>query len=239
MKSKSGFTLVEVLIVVIALSILASIVVIAFGLQQRESRDTNRAVDILSLSEEFERYYQQHGNYPLTCGITTISQLSCGSSQISDAYSTPPPTISSSTGRSQLGTLFPTLANSFGDPRASEDATPINRGAPIETSSYFVLSPDMLPNIGHASQASGTVSFYTNPSRSSTFQCNVTLQANRRGTSNARPHQYVMGYYSEHESDWRFYISPPRADVNNLSFTSPAGSDGRCSTRPIVDLRKS
>lgn len=63
-KSKSGFTVVEIMIVVIVIAILASIVIISYSQIQARSRDARRKTDISNLIKALELYYDDNGAYP-------------------------------------------------------------------------------------------------------------------------------------------------------------------------------
>lgn len=63
-KNVSGFTIVELLIVVVVIGILAAITTVAFrGISQR-SRDSSRKNDISAIKKALELYYIDNGAYP-------------------------------------------------------------------------------------------------------------------------------------------------------------------------------
>ena len=65
MKQKNtGFTLVELLIVITIIGILASIGLSTFTSAQTKSRDVKRKAHLKQLSDAFEAYYNDHGEYP-------------------------------------------------------------------------------------------------------------------------------------------------------------------------------
>lgn len=74
---QKGFTIVELLIVIVVIGILAALVLNAFGNVQAKARDTQRQTDIRSLATALEVYYNDNGNYPATISLGT------GSGQIS------------------------------------------------------------------------------------------------------------------------------------------------------------
>lgn len=62
----SGFTIVELLIVIVVIGILAAITIVAYnGIQQR-SRDARRLSDITSVNKALQLYYADNGSYPVT-----------------------------------------------------------------------------------------------------------------------------------------------------------------------------
>ena len=63
-KSKSGFTIVELLIVIVVIGILAAITVIAYTGIQLRARDGERQQDIASIQKVLELYYIDKETYP-------------------------------------------------------------------------------------------------------------------------------------------------------------------------------
>ena len=62
---KRGFTIVELLIVVIVIGVLAGIVLNTIGASQRKARDTQRTTDLQAVYKSLELYYQENDGYPL------------------------------------------------------------------------------------------------------------------------------------------------------------------------------
>lgn len=64
--AQKGFTIVELLIVIVVIGILAAITIVAYnGIQQR-ARDSQRKTDIVALTKALELYYIDKGEYPPT-----------------------------------------------------------------------------------------------------------------------------------------------------------------------------
>lgn len=64
LKKQRGFTIVELLIVIVVIGILAALVIVTFsGIQQR-ARDTERRTDINAIQGHLEAYYAETGTYP-------------------------------------------------------------------------------------------------------------------------------------------------------------------------------
>ena len=60
----SGFTIVELLIVIVIIGILAGLVITTFvGIQQR-ARNSERQTDINSVASQLEGYFASHSSYP-------------------------------------------------------------------------------------------------------------------------------------------------------------------------------
>ncbi len=61
-----GFTIVELLIVIVVIAILASIVIVAYDGFQQRAQDARRQSDISSIRKILETYNVEHGEYPTT-----------------------------------------------------------------------------------------------------------------------------------------------------------------------------
>jgi type II secretion system protein G len=66
-----GFTIVELLIVVVVIGILAAIVIVAYNGIQTTARDNVRKADLKTLATAIESYYAVNGNYPMSSGWCT------------------------------------------------------------------------------------------------------------------------------------------------------------------------
>jgi prepilin-type N-terminal cleavage/methylation domain-containing protein len=71
LKNRSkGFTIVELLIVIVVIAILATLVIVTFTGIQQKARDSQRQTDINAVDSHLEAYYAQHGNYPTFAQLT-------------------------------------------------------------------------------------------------------------------------------------------------------------------------
>lgn len=65
LKSKqSGFTIVELLIVIVVIGILAGLVITTFNGIQQKARDTERETDVKALHSQLEAFWAQKAYYP-------------------------------------------------------------------------------------------------------------------------------------------------------------------------------
>ncbi len=87
-KSRLGFTLIEILIVVAIIAILASVVLIGLGPLQRQGRDARRISDLKQVQTGLELYYNKEGQYPPSTGnwatdiITALKAADIGISNV-------------------------------------------------------------------------------------------------------------------------------------------------------------
>jgi len=69
----NGFTIVELLIVIVVIGILAAITVVAYSGIQARARDSQRQSDIRMITKALELYYVDNNQYPAGSGSTVIN----------------------------------------------------------------------------------------------------------------------------------------------------------------------
>lgn len=77
-KRDQGFTIVELLIVIVVIGILAALVIVQFTNVQQRARDSERKSDIRALQSKVAEYYALNGYYPTALtGITSLPADAC------------------------------------------------------------------------------------------------------------------------------------------------------------------
>lgn len=72
---QTGFTIVELLIVIVVIAILAAIVIVAYNGVQTKARATQYQTDTLAIVKKFEAYNAVTGGYPLTAAGTDLATV--------------------------------------------------------------------------------------------------------------------------------------------------------------------
>lgn len=70
---KSGFTIIELIVVVIVLGILVGITIVSYNGAQGRARDADRKADIANLVKALEMYYDDNGRYPTASGTNSTA----------------------------------------------------------------------------------------------------------------------------------------------------------------------
>lgn len=68
-----GFTIVELLIVIVVIGILAALVITTYSGIQAKSRNSQRSADISAMVTQLEAYKSDQGNYPSLANINSAS----------------------------------------------------------------------------------------------------------------------------------------------------------------------
>jgi prepilin-type N-terminal cleavage/methylation domain-containing protein len=109
LKNRSkGFTIVELLIVIVVIAILATLVIVTFTGIQQKARDSQRSTDINALDSHLEAYYAQNGYYPTLTNLTTASWLTANMKGLD------PESLVSPKGAAILGTASSSTQEAYG-----------------------------------------------------------------------------------------------------------------------------
>ncbi|QQS69260.1 prepilin-type N-terminal cleavage/methylation domain-containing protein [Candidatus Saccharibacteria bacterium] len=76
LKSKKGFTIVELLIVIVVIGILATLVIVTFTGIQQKGRNSQRQTDVKAIQSQVEAFFAQHGFYPTLADLQSATFVS-------------------------------------------------------------------------------------------------------------------------------------------------------------------
>jgi len=80
-KKQKGFTIVELLIVIVVIGILATLVIVTFTGVQKRARDSQRKTDVKAVASHLQTYYADNeGIYPLLADLQSAAFLSASMS---------------------------------------------------------------------------------------------------------------------------------------------------------------
>lgn len=155
-KDSSGFTLIELIVVIAILGILAGIGLTSFRTSQMKSRDAKRKSDLEQVQRALEMYMNDYSNYPTSAGGKIVlpgGALTWGTSEFKDSKDTiyikqlpgdprgsPEYCYVYDVGPPIVYKIYATLENSE-DPKATLN---VNCGAG-EGYNYGVASPNTVP----------------------------------------------------------------------------------------------
>ncbi|MBC7581851.1 prepilin-type N-terminal cleavage/methylation domain-containing protein [Aeromicrobium sp.] len=72
-KQNKGFTIVELLIVIVVIGILAGLVITTYNGIQQKARNTERTTDLKTFQSQLEAYNANNGRYPTSTDLGTNS----------------------------------------------------------------------------------------------------------------------------------------------------------------------
>lgn len=72
-KRNQGFTIVELLIVIVVIGILALLVITTYSGIQSKARNSQRQTDVASIQTQLEAFYSQNGYYPSLANMNSDS----------------------------------------------------------------------------------------------------------------------------------------------------------------------
>lgn len=200
LKRPAGFTLVELIIALIVISILAVVSMYAYAQILKQAHDDKREDDLITIQTELEKYFDRNQEYPPGC-----PQVSCSAFQLTDNTSSPQ-VISSASTTSDIVSVLPGVPLAIGDPGSTDALHPLmDIARPMKAYFYY----------------GGTVNNHTTASSlayggTANFPCTIQsyLEAGAAGS-------YVIGYYSEVRGQWVLH-----GGRNGTPMTVTSGSAG-------------
>ena len=202
MKSRSGFSIVEVGIVIVVIAILATIGTVSYLAIQREARDSKRDAQAQIIVNELEKYFDKNGAYPAGCLYPNCN----GRAGFYD-YANSSPFISSSATINDLKNILPGISSDFGDPNlpSGQNIFYAQGVAGIRDKKYhyvyaggLISSSQPRPSVGGA--IGGLASDVT-------WRCgwdhNPDLGSQTTGANNTS--SFIFAYYSEVKNKWMVY----------------------------------
>lgn len=88
-QKRNGFTIVELLIVIVIIGILAAITAVAYNGVQERARDARRLTDMKTIQGLLELYKSDHGSYPPVTAANTDSTSGWEQSNITGSFLNP------------------------------------------------------------------------------------------------------------------------------------------------------
>ncbi|HEX8182757.1 MAG TPA: prepilin-type N-terminal cleavage/methylation domain-containing protein [Candidatus Saccharimonadales bacterium] len=72
-RTQQGFTIVELLIVIVVIGILAALVITTYNGIQQKGRNTERTTDLKAIQGQLEAFYATNGRYPTSANLGSTS----------------------------------------------------------------------------------------------------------------------------------------------------------------------
>jgi prepilin-type N-terminal cleavage/methylation domain-containing protein len=121
--TQKGFTIVELLIVIVVIGILAALVITTYSGIQQNGRNTERQTDIKAVKGQLEAYYTQNGSYPQSGAITETFIAASMKGLDKEALKDPKGTGYTLNNSAATGTQYGYVATPTGCTTAAKDCT--------------------------------------------------------------------------------------------------------------------
>lgn len=192
-----GFTIVELAVVLVVISILMTIVFVGYGRVQMQARDTKRQADAASFGESLNRYYDKRGEYPSSCadGQYNPSTRVCSQAILSMTQPSVGPPINGNTDDAKLQTIGILHPEKIRDPRGTTPNVFGFIGNPSSNGQYFYVYAGPIHNLRSSDLTA--VSPYS--IRINGKQCEYSITIPSRGFSS-----YIFAYFGE--SDQKIHL---------------------------------
>ncbi|MFI5212495.1 MAG: type II secretion system protein [Candidatus Saccharimonadales bacterium] len=175
-----GFTLVELMVIIVVIGILTAIISMAYNQIQKQGKDGRRQSDISVMQNELEKFYSNNGVYPPGCPALACSDPLFTNNTSSLQFNT-------TTTISQIRSVMPAIPATFSDPSSLSKDTPFTLRSGTEKEYYY---------FGGSINTSGATASYQ-LAGSSAFPCSIKTSLNPGEVGS-----YILGYYSEATAKW-------------------------------------
>lgn len=123
-KKQQGFTIVELLIVIVVIGILAALVITTYTGIQAKARNSKRQTDVNSVQTQLEAYFAQNGHYPSLTDMNDSSWLTTNMKSLDKSALQDPQGSSQTLVASPVAKSYAyEVANSSGTSCESDDTT--------------------------------------------------------------------------------------------------------------------
>ena len=137
-RKQSGFTIVELLIVIVVIGILAAIVITTFTGVQKKARDADRKSDINAIYSQVEVYFAQNAKYPSLANMNDSAFRSANLKGLQDDALTDPKGSSATLVDTPAANAYAYAATPSGcDNGAGGDCTGFTLTATLEAGGTF------------------------------------------------------------------------------------------------------
>ncbi len=206
-----GFTVIELAVVIVVISILVTIVVVMYSRAQVDARDTKRANDMNIFTASLEKYYEANGEYPSGCSNYTLASASaCDVTSKLSTYGTN--RIFTDTTTTALQGFLSNIPSQFGDTRGVS-GSPFSKAS--GTTSRYVYRGGY-NGVGTTSTTSplfGTGGAEILCGTGDAF--GYTIPA-----GGSKVTSYMAAYYSEGDAKWYIYQGKYGEELKNISSTA-------------------
>lgn len=134
----SGFTIVELLIVIVVIGILAAITIVAYNGIQTKARDTQRKTDLAQIGESLHLYNTDNGDFISATGACTAGYNGTGGGWYHNDYDTTGPWKSIS--RCLIDGGY--ISKAFNDPQSAKGCVAIPATSPVENECFYYMKYD-------------------------------------------------------------------------------------------------
>jgi len=114
-KQSKGFTIIELMIVIIVIGVLGWLVVSTYGGIQSQSRNAIRKSDIIAIQYKIEKFFQKNGYYPSFKNLNSTTWVNTNMDSLSEktmidpsSNSTTPTLVDSANGVAKEYAYYPT-----------------------------------------------------------------------------------------------------------------------------------